>query len=545
MSTRDEFVKSYAPQAIQTGEAFQGSSQENTACAKAGRMDRIIRNPLFFLAMIFTLAVFSMTQTARAELGNVPDKAEVMAKVAGMHLPFVANEGQVGDESVRFYARTFGGTVFVTKDGEVVYYLHDATASVPDAKGAEERPVKGVELREHFIGAKKTGEVRGEDRSQAKVNYFRGKDKEQWRSNIPTYDRVSLGEIYDGIELKLKAYGDNVEKLFYVNPGASPGSIMAGIDGAKALSVNEAGELVVETELGAVRFTRPVAYQEVAAPSSSDGGDAQADNRRYVEVAYSVQENGYGFSVGEYDRSRPLVIDPLLASTFVGVIPAYIPEVKLGIDPSGDIFVAATTGCAFPTTIGAYDTTCNGGKDVAVSKLSGDLTTLLASTYIGGSMDDYAYDLAIDASGNVFVTGPTVSANFPTTAGAYSVINPGTFVLKLSNDLSTLVASTFVGDGYGYYYNPRVLAIDPSGDIVLATTTDCGVIAVTAGAYDTSCNGGGEIYVLKLNSGLTTLLASTMIGGSGYCASPCNRPVRRHRHSRGARSRFSDNSRGI
>src|SRR3990170_8010399 len=316
------------------------------------------------------------------------EKADVLQKTKKLQIPFIANEGQT-DKKVAFYANTFGGSVFVTKDGEIVYALpksgdvedeethrkaakcakersekhishkdtksteemtswrvqvcnlnpgvyldngalfnqwqnqpynlsstqigetwgsnckfepaYKSPTSIGDPKSAIQNlsptsignPKSGVALREEFIDAKiKT--IQGEKKSETSVNYFKGKDPSKWKTNISTYDVVNLGEIYKGIELKLKAYGNNVEKLFCVKPDANPEQIkirlsgiqpsgnppplspsvrgtggcppLAGVGGglgAGGLWVNEHGELVAETELGPVKFTRPVAYQEI------------------------------------------------------------------------------------------------------------------------------------------------------------------------------------------------------------------------------------------------------------------------------------------
>src|SRR3989304_1814169 len=190
-------------------------------------------------------------------------------------MPFIANKGQV-DEQVEFYAKTFGGTVFVTKDGEIVYALpksgdgEDGETHRKAAKCAKERIEKhvshkgtknteerieggvlpaatghagsGIAIREEFVGSRVKA-IQGEEPSVTKVSYFKGNDPSKWKTNISTYDSVNLGEIYDGIELKLRAYGNNVEKLFCVKPGAGPDSIKINVEGSKGLSVNEGGQL--------------------------------------------------------------------------------------------------------------------------------------------------------------------------------------------------------------------------------------------------------------------------------------------------------------
>ena len=390
------------------------------------------------------------------------DKASFAQKTRKLQMPFIANNGQV-DEQVEFYAKTFGGTVFVTKDGEIVYALPKTEKSacrLGEAERTQQSSPKseiqnlksGVALREEFVGAK-VNAIQGEDPSVTKVNYFKGNDPSKWKTNVSTYDYVNLGEIYKGIELRLKAYGDNVEKLFCVKPGVDPEQIrisLSGIQstetpmieekqppvspfikgdltvsplekGARGLWVNEEGQLVAETELGPVKFTKPTAYQEI------DG------KRVYVDVAYQIEnfkmqnaeqgithplplsrgeykspllggesgvgksntdtdnghekahlptdtDNGhvshtYGFTVASYDRTKPLIIDPLLASTFLGGYD-WDEGHSIAIDGGGNVYVTGQTlSSDFPTTTGAYDTSHNGGYyDVFISKLDGNLS---------------------------------------------------------------------------------------------------------------------------------------------------------------------------
>ena len=174
-----------------------------------------------------------------------------------------------------------------------------------------------------------------------------------------------------------------------------------------------------------------------------------------------------------------------------------------------------TNSSDFPVTSGAYDTCANGFTDVFVSKLDSNLTSLLASTYMGTAEYDYGQALAIDTSGNVYVAGMTNSLDFPVTSGAYNTSysgNTDTFISKLNNGLTSLLASTFLGghdvdSGYS-------LALDTSGNVYVTGVTTSSDFPVTSGAYDTSYNGATDAFVSKLNSGLTSLLASTFLGGS-------------------------------
>ncbi|MEA3543067.1 MAG: SBBP repeat-containing protein, partial [Pseudomonadota bacterium] len=333
-------------------------------------------------------------------------------------------------------------------------------------------------------------------------------DPSKWRKNIPTYNLISFGEIYKGIELKLKAYGKNIEKLFYIKAGANPERIKLKIKGAKSLNVNKNGELEVETALGIIKFTKPVAYQE----------DAQA-GKKYVEVAYVVEGNEYGFKVKNYDRTKKLIIDPLLASTFLGG--GGCDEIhSIAIDSSGNIYVAGCTWSSdFPVPPDAYDTSLNGNNDAFVSKFDSNLQHLLASTFLGGSGYDWANSIAINSGGNVYVAGMTHASGFPVTPDAYDTTSNSNgydaFVSKFDSNLQHLLASTFLGGG-GPLNEIHSIAIDSSNNVYVAGHTHSSDFPVPPDAYDTGLNGNSDAFVSKFDSNLQHLLASTFLGGSGY-----------------------------
>ena len=287
-------------------------------------------------------------------------------KMNSLTIPFIENRWQISKE-VQYYARTFAGTVFVTKDCELLY-------SLPKI---EEKTVKGWTIKEHFIGSSQAS-VKGENKALTKVSYSKGKDTSKWRSDIPTFNDVGIKSLYKGIDLKLKVYGKNVEKCFYVNVGTNPEKIKIKIEGAQHLEVNEKGELVVVTELGDVVFAKPIAYQE---------------KNEFVDVAYVIHGNEYGFLLGTYDKTKMLIIDPLLASTFIGG--EYTDEgCAMALDTIGNIYIVGITySLMFPRTPGAYDQTYNGieGEDILISKFDSNLTTLIASTFLGGSIQPNPY----------------------------------------------------------------------------------------------------------------------------------------------------------
>ena len=472
-----------------------------------------MRNMVTTMGIIFVgLALAGCTCTREAVRSSPDDtskgvtKKAIIPKVAKLQMPFIVNQGQVGDERVRFYAKTSGGTVYVTKTGEVVYSLLKVE---PIAKADKRRLTRGKAegwaLRESLVDAS-VREPHGVDPAPTKVNYFVGNDKDRWRTNIPTYDSVSLGEVYKGIDLSLKAFGKNLEKTFTVRPGANPNAISVKMEGANSLKVNIKGELEVETGLGPVRFTKPVAYQEVSG------------TKKPVEVGYTVKGDQYSFKVASYDKNEELIIDPLLASTFLGgSFNEYSYSVGFNAS-SGNVYVAGYTWASdFPTTPGAYNEIHNGSADVFVSMLDINLSRLKASTFLGGVSSDMAHSIASDVSGNIYVTGHTLSGDFPTTLGAYDENHNGAvdaFVSKLDSDLSTLSASTFLGgasDEWG-----RSITVSGANYVYVTGETYSNVdFPTTLGAYDETHNGGlQDVFVSVFDITLASLGYSTFLGGS-------------------------------
>ncbi|MGQ9681361.1 MAG: DUF7948 domain-containing protein [Anaerolineae bacterium] len=473
---------------------------------------------------------------------------------SALRLPFLANEGQRGDRRIRYYAPTFGGAVAVDEDGGLIYAL--VTASGQGGRGSAV-----CYLRESLVGAGPIEPV-GRDPQDTRVHEYRGVDAAQWRKDIPSFRSVSLGQVYPGVQLDLQLRGDRVEKVFTIAPGADAGQVRIAVEGARGLQVTDAGELQVETLLGPVLFSKPIAYQE------RQGG------RDYVDAAYRLEGDHYALAVGSYDTSRPLYIDPLLASTFVGG-GGSDKGYAVALDLSGNVYVVGeTTSLPLAPETNVYTTTAESQAEVLVAKLDAGLEHLLASALIGGQGDDIGKSLTIDGSaGTVYVGGATSSVDYPTTNGAHSRVFNGevdAFVTALSSDL-TLQASTYLGGEDAEEIQALVLsggllyvggysgsAGFPSGaavhgpcgynDVfVAALTADLGAVSHAArlGGASTekdismAMDGGGAVYltgyttsddypttggpgragttdgfVSKLTANLQTMPASRLIGGN-------------------------------
>jgi hypothetical protein len=415
-----------------------------------------------------------------------------------LRLPFIANEGQVARQ-VAYYATTSAGTVFVTARGELVYRVHG------DGVGADRERCRESSITERPVGG--TARPVGRDRTGTRVAYFLGRDSARWRSGVRTYEQVDLGEVWPGVTVTLRARERDVEKVFTVRPGGSVERIRIRVGGAHALGLDGEGAVTARTASGRVTFTAPVAYQE-------RGGVRQA-----VTVAYRQRGREYGFTVGAYDHSRPLIIDPILQSTFLGGGAADGAQ-ALAIAPgSGDVYVAGNTqSIDFPGTAGGAQPTLAGSLDGFVARLSSDLTTLLGVTYLGGSAGDAASGLAISpATGEVYVVGITDSRDFPGTAGGAQPTFGGggadAFVARLSRDLTTLIQATYLGGSALDVANALAIAPGTGNVYVAGSTVSTNFPGTTGGAQPTYGGGVQDAFLAVLPSSLTTLIQATYLGG--------------------------------
>lgn len=465
-----------------------------------------------FLSILIGLLVFTggvATASAHSTAVAALSPQAVSQKMAAVRVPFVQNQGQISNDKVRFYAQTFAGTLFVTRENHLVYSL----PKIQHNKGAQR-----WSFRESFMDAAQ-GRPQGENPSAVRLHYF----KKEWRGRPRAFQSIGLGELYPGIRVTLKAAGNQVEKLFYVSPGADPKAIQIDIQGVQSLSVNPKGQLVLKTSLGDILFTAPAAYQVI------DG------KRRPVDVAYALADGHYGFTLGKYDRSRELVIDPLLASTYIGgANPSppgnYDDDIIYGLVATNDgVYIAgATQSPDFPIVPGYDDTLGSAYPDGFVTLLTNDLSAVIASTYIGTEYTDQVRDIAVNPDGTIVIAGQA-GYGFPVTAGAYtwSGATPvgGGFVSVLSADLSDLVASAVVTPS-SY---PLAVALG-NGGVYFGGRTNNPDLPITPGAYQsTCCPAGGfgireyDNFAGKISADLTDLEALTYLDGdsiSGMAVAP-------------------------
>jgi hypothetical protein len=391
------------------------------------------------------------------------------------------------------------------------------------------------------VGANSAAKVEGSDELPGKSNYFIGNNPKKWRTNVSNYAKVHYKDVYPGVDLVYYGNQGQLEHDFVVSPGADPAAIKLAIEGADSLRLDKQGNLLAQLTSGDVVLNKPTVYQpgnpisEIQNPKSVSG--------RFALLA----DNRIGFEVAAYDRTQPLVIDPVLSySTYLGGS-HWDEAINMAVDPFGNAYVVgATVSGDFPTTSRAYDRSCGtdgscnafspGGPldDVFVTKLNPAGTTVIYSTYLGGSDDDIGTGIAVDHQGNAYVTGRTLSSDFPTqrpiqpTSGGTP---PGcipwetepcgdAFVSKINPRGSALVYSTYLGGTGGDY--AFGIAVDRFGQAYVTGVTNS-LDFPLARAFQTTCGGCVEgvwwildAFVTNVNATGTAWVYSTYLGGSDY-----------------------------
>ena len=316
------------------------------------------------------------------------------ALLAGQPVAFVPNEGQ-WEHPARYVARLGPMTVFVEELGWT-FTLED--------RDEDAGQTGGVAVRMVFEGAK-ASELVAEERQPGHHNYFLGSDPSKWRSDVALFRSVRLEGLYPGVDVRLREQDGHLEYDVIVAPGADLGQVVVAVEGTTGLRLGEDGELVIETALGEVVQPLPKTWEEGPA------GERRSLACRYVLLG----EDRFGFEAPEHEPDRRLVIDPgLVYSTFFGGT-GYDEPLAMVLDASGGaVVVGDTTSSDFPTTPGAYDLTyscCSPGfVDAFVTRFDASGSSLVYSTFLGGTSNDWAHAVAVDPSGAATVTGKTSSS---------------------------------------------------------------------------------------------------------------------------------------
>jgi len=476
------------------------------------------------------LMIFAFAESGAARIGEVQSShglalpAKPLSPAARMDfgkMPvyFVENRGQV-DERVAYYVQGKDKSLYFTESG-VTFVLNGekpnrtagGAASIRDTRSDElNNPSERQVVKLDFVGARPGVRPGGEEKAAAVISYFKG-DFEDWHTGLPTYGRIVYRDLWLGIDLAYSGTSDRLKYEFVVRPGADPALIRLAYRGATSVDVSSEGRLDVRTPQGGFSDDVPVACQDVST------------GRRDVAVRYELSAAGegrceYGFRLGDYDRSRTLVIDPAVL-IFCGYVGGSGIDEGFGValDGSGNVYITGATDSAeatFPETAGP-DLTYNKNTDAFVAKIDPSGSSLVYCGYIGGSDVDRGYGIAVDGSGNAFITGSTQSseATFPETDGPDTSYNGGgdAFVAKVKPSGTGLDYCGYIGGagtdiGYG-------IAVGSSGTAYVTGSTSS-TAATFPEAVGPSLKFGGwvDAFVARVQASGAALVACGYIGGS-------------------------------
>ena len=447
-------------------------------------------------------AAAGTSQRSDASNGRVADA------YGKLPLSFEVNVGQA-DTPARFLARGPGYGVALEPTQAVLALRRSVRSPATPSAGPVARARDVAEttttarLALQFVGANRAAAVTGEAALPGVVNYLLGNDPAQWHRNVKTFGHVRYRDLYPGIDLVYYGNPQQLEHDFVVAPGADPAAIRLRFEGATAVTLADNGDVVVAVGGREVRLQAPVVYQ-------SNGAAREPVAGRYV----LDRDGTVNFSFGAYDRTRALVIDPVLVySTYLGGGSGFDRGNGVAVDSAGAAYVTgSTTSTDFPAA-NPLQATMAGNSDAFVAKFAADGSALVYATYLGGTDDDDARSIAVDGSGAAYVTGLTYSTNFPI-ANPLQGAMAGTrdaFIAKLAADGSSLVYATYLGGsdsdfGFG-------IAVDSTGAAyVTGSTTSTNF--PTANPLQVANAGSNDAFVAKLAVDGSALVYATYLGGS-------------------------------
>ncbi|MFW3145989.1 MAG: SBBP repeat-containing protein [Thermoplasmatota archaeon] len=401
---------------------------------------------------------------------------------------FIENLGQ-WPEGPDYVATTSFGRVGVMLDG-ILFDMQEVEG-------------KGEVIKYSLVG-RSSRSIAPTSKLPGQYNYFYGNDPSDWVSGASHYGELVVEDVWDMIDLRLLSSDEGLKYEFHLDPGADLRDIQIEVRGSSKLLAN-GDELLISTSSG-----RIMADSGLMVFYEDDGSE--------IGARFKVGEgNSFYYDIDYYDRSRSIVIDPLIHSTFFGGQSTESVG-DMEIDGSEYVYIVGSTlSSNLPTSPGCYDGSSNGNYDVYVTKLNRNLSTMYFSTYIGGSASDYGEGIDVDGSGNVYVSGYTYSTGFPVKNGCNDTTLGGyvdAFALKLDPLGSSLLYSTYYGGS-----NEEMsmdLEVDSGGYAYFTGYSRSDDLYTTPGAFQTDIKGERDVFLAKLNPTGTAFSYSTFIGGTHW-----------------------------
>ncbi len=424
-------------------------------------------------------------------------------------LTFIKNNGQENSRAL-FTTNHKGRRLFFSSDRITLVELEPLEESRKEPNDLtvipteSETPRNGVAVELSFVNANSNFTPEGVLPQPGYHHFYKGNDSSKWNKGVPHYKELRYPAVWEGVVLEISGSQDGMKMNWVLDRVDRASSIRLHWAGADSLELDTSGNLLVHHALGTLTDLAPIAYQEIEG------------ERKPVDCVYRIYGSfELGFELtGSYVENTPLIIDPILSyATYLG---GSLTEFGRGIavDTQGCAYVTGiTTSVDFPVTPGAFQTTYGGDTDAFVTKFASNGTSLIYSTYVGGSGIEADNFISLDTEGCAYITGRTTSADFPITPGAFQATSGSIYVTKLAPDGGSLIYSTFLGfSGAGA---GNGIAVDSQGHAYVAGYTSDINFPVTPGAFQTTKLGPQSGFITKFSSDGGSLVYSTYLEGSG------------------------------
>lgn len=449
---------------------------------------------------------------------------------------FVPNEGQWSHDFL-YKGISPNADIYLEHGG--ITYLTGAAENNALIEAYKDGNIDAPLLKFHaykmkWVGGNQQATVVPQSKQGAYHNYFLGNDPQRWKSNVPLFGNVTFKEIYPGIDFYFYSENSYLKYDLVVQPNADISKIKLQYEGTNGLSI-EKGNLQIQTSVGKIIEQKPYAFQYI------DGV------RKEVKCEYVLNGDVLSFKFPKgFDKNQILTIDPqMIFATLTGSV-ADNWGFTATYDASGNLYAGGIArGAGYPVSTGAFQTLYGTGDidpslgidcDISISKFNATGTTLIYSTYIGGSGNEMPHSLIVDNNNNLIISGKSSSTNYPTTTGAFRTTNAGGFdiiVTKLNAGATALAGSTYIGgtstDGVNISANYNTFStlkhnygddsrseviVDNNGNIYLSSNTNSSNFPVSSNALKSTLGGTQDGVFLKFNPALTNLIYGTYLGGS-------------------------------